>query len=119
MANDPIPQHHILEHHLIVVCTHVPDQICAERIANALISAKLAACVNIGSACQSVYEWQGKVETQTEFPLHIKTNKDCYTEVEALILSMHPYELPDIMVLNVHGGYNRYLQWVNDQILIG
>ena len=104
------------ENNIIVVLTHVPDQICAEHIAKALIKAKLAACVNIGSACQSVYEWKGKVETQTEFPLHIKTNQRFYTKIEALILEMHPYELPDIMILNVHGGLNKYLQWVNDQL---
>jgi periplasmic divalent cation tolerance protein len=116
-----MPKHHISkdaiqENNIIVVLTHVPDQICAERIANALITAKLAACVNTGAACQSTYEWQGKIETQTEFPLHIKTSQDCYTKVEALILDMHPYELPDIIVLNVHGGYNHYLQWVNNQL---
>lgn len=104
------------ENDIIVVLTHVPDQICAERIANALITAKLAACVNIGSACQSVYVWENKVETQTEIPLHIKTSQHCYTKIEALILEMHPYELPDIIVLNVHGGLNRYLQWVNKQL---
>ncbi len=112
MSTNSIPQHHI-----ILVLTHVPDKVCAERIAHALVEAKLAACVNIGSACESVYEWQGKIETQTEFPLHIKTHQDCYTKVEAMLLTMHPYELPDITVLNVHGGDNRYLQWVNDQIL--
>jgi periplasmic divalent cation tolerance protein len=100
----------------IVVLTHVPDQSCAERIAKTLIKAKLAACINIGAACQSVYEWQGEVEMQTEFPLHIKTSQDCYTKLEALIVEMHPYELPDIMILNVHGGSTPYLQWVNAQL---
>ncbi|MFT7228828.1 MAG: periplasmic divalent cation tolerance protein [Methylophilaceae bacterium] len=57
------------------------------------------------------------IEMQTEFPLHIKTNQYCYSKVEALIVEMHPYELPDTLVLNVHGGYIAYLQWVNDQIL--
>ncbi|PCI53558.1 MAG: divalent-cation tolerance protein CutA [Methylophilaceae bacterium] len=104
------------ENDIIVVLTHVPDQICAERIANALITAKLAACVNIGSACQSVYEWENKIEMQTEVPLHIKTKQHCYAKIEALILEMHPYELPDIIVLNVHGGLNRYLQWLNKQL---
>jgi periplasmic divalent cation tolerance protein len=105
------------ENNIIVVLTHVPDHICAQRIANALIKAKLAACVNIGTAYQSVYEWKNVVETQSEFPLHIKTNQDCYSKVEALIVEMHPYELPDILVINVRGGYIPYLQWVNNQIL--
>jgi len=101
---------------IIVVLTHVPDQICAERIAKALIEAKLAACVNIGSACQSMYVWNNKIETQTEIPLQIKTCQDCYPKIETLILSMHPYELPDIMTLSIHGGLPAYLQWVNAQI---
>jgi periplasmic divalent cation tolerance protein len=105
------------ENDIIVVLTHVPDQNCAERIAKALIEAKLAACVNIGNTCQSVYEWQNTIEMQTEIPLHIKTSQHCYTKIEALILSMHPYELPDIMTLTIHGGLPAYLQWVNAQTL--
>lgn len=104
------------ENDIIIVLTHVPDQICAERIANALIKAKLAACVNIGSACQSVYEWKSNIEMQTEIPLQIKTCQDHYPKIETLILSMHPYELPDIMTLSIHGGLPAYLQWVNAQI---
>ncbi len=104
------------ENNIIVVLTHVPDQICAERLAKALIVAKLAACVNIGNVGQSVYEWQGKIEVQTEIPIHIKTSQQNYTKIEALILEMHPYELPDITTLHVHGGYEQYLQWVNAQL---
>lgn len=104
------------ENDIIVVLTHVPDQSCAERIGKALIEAKLAACVNIGSTCQSLYEWKNKIETQTEVPIQIKTNQHCYRKIEALILDMHPYELPDIITLNVHGGLARYLQWVNAQL---
>jgi len=104
------------ENNIIVVLTHVPDQNCAERLAKALITAKLAACVNIGNAGQSVYEWAGEVELATEIPIHIKTSKDCYTKLEALILEMHPYELPDIVTLHVHGGYKPYLQWVSAQL---
>lgn len=104
------------KNNIIVVLTHVPDQNCAERIAKALIVAKLAACVNIGNAGQSIYEWQGKIEVQTETPMHIKTSQNNYTEIEKLILQMHPYELPDIIVLNIDGGFAPYLQWVNDKI---
>jgi periplasmic divalent cation tolerance protein len=102
---------------IIIVLTHVPDQICAERIAKAIIKSKLAACVNIGSACQSLYEWENKLEVQTEVPIHIKTCQQCYTELEGLILEIHPYELPEIITLNVDGGLNQYLQWVNDKTL--
>lgn len=97
---------------IIVVLTHVPDQNCASRIAKALIEAKLAACVNIGGASESIYEWDGKVETATEYPIQIKANKSAYQDIEKLILELHPYELPDIIVLHVDGGLERYLQWV-------
>jgi len=101
---------------IIIVLTHVPDQNCAKQMAEALVKAKLAACVNIGGAVESVYEWQGKIESQTEFPLHIKTTKACYAKVESLILALHPYELPDIVTLNIDGGTNAYLQWVDAQV---
>ncbi len=97
---------------IIVVLTHVPDQNCASRIAKALIEAKLAACVNIGSAVQSIYEWEGKVETTTEFPIQIKAKQNAYQDIENLILECHPYELPDIIALNIVGGLEQYLQWV-------
>lgn len=100
---------------IIVVLTHVPDQNCALRIANALIEAKLAACVNIGSAVQSVYEWEGQVETTTEFSIQIKAKQSAYQDIEKLILAYHPYELPDIIVLNVIGGLEQYLQWVRKE----
>jgi periplasmic divalent cation tolerance protein len=125
MSKHPIPTEPILEknkgqkNNSILVLVHVPDLDCAKRIANALITAKLAACVNIGSACQSIYEWQGIIETQTEFPLEIKTKQNCYQAVETLILEMHPYELPGIIALNVDGGYHAYLQWVSAQLSIG
>ena len=60
---------------------------------------------------------ENKVEVQTEIPMQNKTNQQCYSKLEDAILAMHPYELPDIIVLNTHGGYNPYLQWVKDQIL--
>ncbi|PCI61461.1 MAG: divalent-cation tolerance protein CutA [Methylophilaceae bacterium] len=109
MTQKPDPQ-------ALIVLTTWPDQQQAEQMAEKMITAKLAACVNIGSACQSVYEWENKIEMQTEVPLHIKTKQHCYAKIEALILEMHPYELPDIIVLNVHGGLNRYLQWLNKQL---
>lgn len=100
----------------IIVLTHVPDLNTAKQIAQALVSAKLAACVNIAEASQSVYEWQGKVHCETEFALSIKTNQAAYQQVETLILDMHPYELPDIISLSIDSGYAPYLQWVNQQV---
>lgn len=101
---------------IIIVFSNVPDVDCAQRIGEALVNAQLAACVNILSPCQSMYRWQGKLERASEIPMVIKTRQTVYDKVETMILSMHPYELPEIIALHVSGGLPRYLQWVDAEI---
>lgn len=101
----------------ILVLTNVPDQACAERIAEYLVSQQLAACVNIQSPCLSVYRWQGSVERAVEIPLYIKSSKSRYDALEAAIREMHPYELPEIVYVNLDGGGVDYLQWLNQNIV--
>ena len=97
----------------VIVITHSPDRVVAEKIAHALVERKLAACVNILADCTSIYRWQGKIETAGEVPLLIKTRADIYAEVEAAIKSLHPYELPEIIGVPVERGSSDYLDWVN------
>lgn len=97
---------------VIVVCTNVPDEALARHIGAALVEQKLAACVNILGACESVYRWQGKVETAREVPLMIKTTRAHYAEVEAVIQAMHVYKVPEIVALPVENGLPAYLDWV-------
>ncbi len=101
----------------IVVLTNVPDRAVARRIADALIERRLAACVNLLAECTSVYRWQGAVETATEVPLLIKTRAEVYADVEALIHSLHPYELPEIIALPVTAGAPAFLDWINTQTM--
>ncbi|OYY48587.1 MAG: divalent-cation tolerance protein CutA [Methylophilaceae bacterium 17-44-8] len=101
---------------IIIVLTHVPDETSANKLAEMLIQHQLAACVNIQSPCQSVYAWNNVIEKTIEWPVTIKTIRQKYAEVESCILKLHPYELPDILCLNVDGGLPAYLQWVNAQI---
>lgn len=96
--------------------TNMPDETSAKRLAETLVTQKLAACVNIMSPCQSVYIWQGKLEQTAEVPMMIKTCLSQYNAVETAILKMHPYELPEIITINVDGGLPRYLQWVSAQL---
>lgn len=96
-----------------MVITNAPDHATALKIAHALIERKLAACVNILAACTSVYRWQGEVETATEVPLLVKTRAEIYEEVESLIRSLHPYELPEIVAVRIERGLPDYLEWVN------
>ncbi len=96
----------------------MPDETSAKQLAESLVAQKLAACVNILSPCQSVYTWQGNVEHASEIPLMIKSNQAHYDALEAAIIKAHPYELPEIISINVNGGLPRYLQWVSAQLSI-
>ena len=94
----------------------MPDEASARLLAEALVTQKLAACINILAPCQSVYSWQGKLEHADEIPMLIKTNQAHYQALEAAIIKAHPYELPELITINVDGGLPRYLQWVNAQL---
>lgn len=98
---------------VILVLTTFPDAPGAERMAEALVEKKLAACVNIHARMTSVYSWKGKLERGEELQLVIKTTQARYAAVEALISEQHPYELPEILAIAVHNGLPGYLDWVN------
>lgn len=111
-----VAQKELIQKELILVLTNMPDEASARTLAEALVTQKLAACINIMAPCHSVYSWQGKLEHADEIPLLIKTNRVQYSALEAAIIKAHPYELPEIITINVDGGLPRYLQWVNAQL---
>lgn len=96
---------------LLVIST-LPDQASAEKLARALVEARVAACVTILGVANSVYRWQDKIETAEEVPILIKTTRERYTELEAAIRSAHPYELPEIIAVSLTAGLPAYLEWV-------
>ncbi len=100
---------------VLVVLTNCPDAAVAARITSALLENGLAACVNQLAAVTSTYRWQGKVQTQVEIPLWIKTTAARYSEVEAAIRSAHPYEVPEIIAVPLAAGFAPYLRWVADE----
>lgn len=106
----------VIQNEVILVLTNMPDQASAGLLAESLITQKLAACVNVLAPCQSIYAWQGKLEHTVEVPMLIKTNRTQYNALEAAIIKVHPYELPEIITINVDGGLPQYLQWVNAQL---
>lgn len=97
---------------IILVITNLPDRDSARRMANALIETGAAACVNMLAECNSVYRWQGKIESVSEVPLLIKTTRNAYPRLEAVICANHPYELPEIIAVSVDAGLPGYLHWV-------
>lgn len=97
---------------IIVFCT-CPDQQIAESISHHLVSEGLAACVNILPGIRSCYLWQGEVETDNELLLVMKTRSDCYQALQAAILNLHPYELPEVIAVPIDRGLPAYLDWIS------
>ena len=104
-----------MTHHQLVLCT-CPDAETAERLAADLVERRLAACVNIVSGMTSVYRWQGKIETESEVLLLVKTRSDRYQEVEKALLERHPYELPEVVAVSLEQGLSGYLAWLDSAL---
>jgi periplasmic divalent cation tolerance protein len=100
---------------MLLVITNMPDKISAEKLALQAIEQRAAACVNLLAPCTSVYRWQDKIETISEIPVMFKTTDIAYARLETLILSAHPYELPEIIALPVSDGQPEYLLWVDTE----
>ena len=97
----------------ILVITNLPDKTTALKLAEKLISKKLAACVNVQAECTSFYRWKNEIETTSELPIFIKTLSQHYAEVEKTIQEMHPDELPEIIAVSISAGLPAYLQWIS------
>jgi len=96
----------------LLVITNLPDRAAAEKLAEALIHKRLAACVNILAPCRSIYRWKGAVQHDEEHPVLIKTTGERYAALEAAIREAHPYELPEIVAVPIERGLPAYLDWV-------
>jgi len=97
----------------VLLCTI--DQKNAEHLATRLVEEKLAACVNLMEVKFSVYEWQGKICKEPEILCVIKTSHDRLSECQEFIRRHHPYEVPEIVVLEAVDVNESYLNWVLTQ----
>jgi periplasmic divalent cation tolerance protein len=95
----------------IALCT-CADLEQAQQIARHLVEERLASCVNILPQMQSIYRWQGKVETAEEFLLIIKTDSEHSQEAQDAVTRLHSYEVPEFLLLPVTGGSAAYLHWL-------
>lgn len=100
---------------LLVLIT-APNPRVARSLARALVSERLAACVNLVPAVQSVYRWQGKVESAREVLLLVKTTRRGYPTLERRVRTLHPYEVPEVIALPVDRGSAPYLAWLKAQV---
>jgi periplasmic divalent cation tolerance protein len=99
----------------LLVLTNLPDRAAAERLADALVEKRVAACINILAPCRSVFRWQGAVQHGEEHPVLIKTTREAYAALEAEIRAQHPYELPEIIAVPIERGLPAYLDWVAEE----
>ncbi len=96
-----------------VILTTAGSQEEASRLAEMLISRRLAACVQIANIL-SCYRWKGAVTKEAEFLLLIKTAAHLYPAVEAAIVENHSYEVPEVVQLPIEQGLDRYLGWISE-----
>ena len=101
----------------ILVLTHLPHRDAAVGLARVLLTGRLAACVNVGAPVQSMYHWQGQIETAEEVPVTIKTRAALYPRVEAAIRANHPFELPEIIAVPLIDGLRPYLDWLDAETI--
>jgi periplasmic divalent cation tolerance protein len=87
----------------------------ADALASALVEARAAACVSIVPGLRSVYRWRGAVERAEESLLIAKTTASAYPALETLVRARHPYELPEIVAVDIAAGLPAYLQWLADE----
>ena len=103
---------------VVVVLVTCPTSPVARRLANHLITHRLAACVNIVGGVESIFRWKGKTQRCREILLVIKTTRARFASLQRTILSLHPYDVPEVIALTVVAGHRPYLQWVRSSLSI-
>lgn len=97
----------------VIMLTTLPPTVDGAAFAETLVREHLAACVNVLPEMQSVYWWKGEVEHAREHQVLIKTTAVRLDDVQARIRQLHPYDVPELLVLRVDGGDEMYLDWVS------
>jgi periplasmic divalent cation tolerance protein len=99
----------------ILVLTTFPDPESAQAAVERLVAMRVVACGTVVPGVTSVYRWAGAIETATEAQVLLKSRRALQHEVERAITAVHPYEVPEILVLDVAGGAERYLTWIAEE----
>ena len=97
----------------VLVLTTFPED-GADTLAIALVEERLAACVNVLEPMRSIYRWKGRVETALERQVVIKTRAANVAALEVRVTALHPYDVPEFLVLAIEGGSHAYLAWLGE-----
>lgn len=100
---------------LLVVLTSFPDAGQARQAARVLVEERLAACVSLLPGAESIYRWQGRIETTAEVLVLIKSRADLYDRLATRLAELHPYEVPEILALRPEQVSPAYQQWLRSE----
>jgi periplasmic divalent cation tolerance protein len=101
---------------VIVALTTCPDEAVAQAVATALVRERLAGCINRLPGLRSTYFWDGRLQDEAEILLIMKTTTDRVEALEQRLRELHPYELPEFVVLPPVSGNEQYLDWIRRQV---
>jgi periplasmic divalent cation tolerance protein len=98
----------------VLILTTLPADADAGAFAHALVDTRLAACVNVLPMMESIYRWEGRVERDSERQLLLKTSRDRVVALWERVRELHPYDVPEFIVLPIVDGSDAYLQWIGE-----
>jgi periplasmic divalent cation tolerance protein len=96
----------------LIVLSTCPEAATAQELARVLLEATLAACVNILPGVRSMYLWKGSLQSDDEVLMVIKTTATNFERLRETLVSEHPYELPEVVALEIADGHHPYLRWL-------
>lgn len=99
---------------VVVLCTVPPD--AAQRLARGVVDEQLCACVNVLPAVRSFFRWEGRVDEAEESLLVAKTTAARFAALRDRLTELHPYDVPEVIALDVRDGLPAYLSWVVDSV---
>ena len=100
---------------MVQVITTIDNLDTAGKISESLVNQKLAACAQILGPIESIYFWENKMEKTREWQCVFKTRKKLYPEVQKVILDLHPYKIPEIIMLPILKGSKDYIKWIKTE----
>jgi len=103
---------------IVQLTTTVGGKAQAISLAQTIVTERLAACAQVQGPIESVYWWQGKIDNATEWYCHFKTTKLLAERLRIRVVKLHPYDVPEVIVIPIIDGHPPYLDWVASEIRV-